>query len=135
MSGGHFGGLIHILGLVPKCKTGKGETTMKRLTALFALVLGLFASAAAQDQSKTMEMTGVVCDEKCVTHDSGQAACSTSCKEHSGQAVFLDNSGKLWKVSNPASCKGKMGKAVKVHGEMKDDDTMFIRDVILANAG
>jgi hypothetical protein len=108
---------------------------MKHLAALFALVLGLFASAVAQDQSKTMEMTGVVCDEKCVTHDSGQAACNTSCKEHSGQAVFLDDSGKLWKVANPASCKGKMGKKVTIHGERKGDDTMFFHDVILANAG
>lgn len=108
---------------------------MKQLAALFVLVLGLFASAGAQDQNKTMEMTGTVCDQKCVTHDSNQAACDSSCKEHSGQAVFLDDSGRLWKVSNPASCKGKMGKKVKIHGEKKDDDTMFLHDVIYANAG
>jgi hypothetical protein len=108
---------------------------MKRMIALVALILGLWMTASAQDQSKTMEMTGMVCDQKCVTQDAGKATCDASCKEHSGQAVFLDDSGKLWKVANPASCKGKMGKKVTIHGEKKDDDTMFFHDVILANAG
>lgn len=105
---------------------------MKRLAALMAFILGLLISASAQDQSKMMEMTGVVCDQKCVKQDSGKAACDTSCTEHSGQAVFLDDSGKLWKVANPESCKGKMGKRVKIHGQKKDDDTMYFRDVLTA---
>lgn len=105
---------------------------MKRLAALMALILGLLISASAQDQSKMMEMTGVVCDQKCVKQDSGKAACDTSCTEHSGQAVFLDDSGKLWKVANPESCKGKMGERVKIHGQKKDDDTMYFRDVLTA---
>ena len=108
---------------------------MKRLAALVALTLGFLISAHAQDKSKTMEMTGTVCDQKCVKQDAGKAACDTSCTEHSGQAVFLDDSGKLWKVANPASCKGKMGKKVTIHGEKKSDDTMFLHDVIFANAG
>jgi hypothetical protein len=93
---------------------------MKRLAALLALILGLAISVSAQDQSKTMEMTGVVCDQKCVKQDSDKPACDASCKEHSGQAVFLDDSGKLWHVANPASCKGKMGKQVKIHGEKEE---------------
>jgi hypothetical protein len=108
---------------------------MKRLTALGALILGLAITTSAQDQSKAMEMTGTVCDQKCVKQDADKAACDTSCKEHSGQAVFLDDSGKLWKVANPASCKGKMGKKVKIHGEKQDEDTMFLHDVVYANAG
>src|ERR1041385_4254268 len=93
---------------------------MKRLIALGALILGLSITAVAQDQSKGMEMTGTVCDQKCVKQDADKAACDTSCTEHSGQAVFLDDSGKLWKVANPASCKGKMGKKVTIHGEKKE---------------
>jgi len=108
---------------------------MKRLTALVALILGLLISASAQDKSKTLEMTGTVCDQKCVKQDTGKASCDTSCIEHSGQAVFLDDSGKLWNVANPETCKGKMGKKVTIHGDMKDDGTMYFRDVILANAG
>jgi hypothetical protein len=109
---------------------------MKRMVALLALIVGSLISAYAQDQSKTMEMTGTVCDQKCVKQDSdNKNSCDTSCKEHSGQAVFLDDSGKLWKVANPASCKGKMGKKVTIHGEKRGDDTMFLHDVIFANAG
>src|ERR1041385_2338197 len=104
---------------------------MKRLIALGALILGLSITAVAQDQSKGMEMTGTVCDQKCVKQDADKATCDTSCTEHSGQAVFLDDSGKLWKVANPASCKGKMGKKVTIHGEKKDDGTMYLHDVIL----
>ena len=108
---------------------------MKRMAALIALILGSLISAYAQDQTKTMEMTGTVCDQKCVKQDSDKNSCDTSCTEHSGQAVFLDDSGKLWKVANPVSCKGKMGKKVTIHGEKKDDGTMYFHDVILANAG
>lgn len=108
---------------------------MKRLAALTALTLGLWISVSAEDKSKATEMTGMICDQKCVQQDSGRAACDASCTEHSGQAVFLDDSGKLWKVANPASCKGKMGKKVKIRGKKKDEDTMRLDDVILANAG
>jgi hypothetical protein len=70
-----------------------------------------------------------------VKQDADKASCNTSCTEHSGQAVFLDDSGKSWKVTNPASCKGKMGKKVTVHGEKKGDNSMYVHDVIFANAG
>jgi hypothetical protein len=115
----------------------KGESTMKmkRLAALAALILGMIISASAQDKSKASEMTGTVCDQKCVKQDAGKNACDTSCTEHSGQAVFLDEAGTLWKVANPASCKGKMGKKVKVQGEEMDDHSMYLHDVIFANAG
>ena|ERR1700756_4626198 len=108
---------------------------MKQLVALVTLILGLLVSVSAQDKSKTLEMTGMVCDQSCVQQDGDKATCDTSCKKHSGEAVFLDDSGKLWKVANPASCKGKMGKKVKIQGEKKDDDTMYLQDVIFANAG
>ena len=108
---------------------------MKRVATLAALILGIIISAFAQDKSKASEMTGTVCDQKCVKQDAGKNACDTSCTEHSGQAVFLDDSGNLWKVANPASCKGKMGKKVKIQGEKMDDNTMYLHDVIFANAG
>lgn len=108
---------------------------MKRMAILVAFLLGSLVSAYAQDQIKTMEMTGTVCDQKCVKQDSEKNTCDTSCTEHIGQAVFLDDSGKLWKVANPESCKGKMGKKVKIKAEKQGEDTMFLHDVIFANAG
>jgi hypothetical protein len=129
--------LSPLIELLPEQQIRKRrKNNMKRMVALVALILGSLLSTYAQDQIKTMEMTGTVCDEKCVKQDSGKNSCDTSCTEHSGQAVFLDeDSGKLWKVANPASCKGKMGKKVKIKAEKQDDNTMFLHDVIYANAG
>jgi hypothetical protein len=108
---------------------------MKRTAALLALALGSTMLMSAQDKSKGTEMTGTICDQKCVKQDAGKAACDSSCTEKSGDAVFVDDQGKATKIANPKMAKGKMGKKVKVHGEMMKDDSMKIYDVILANLG
>ena len=108
---------------------------MKRTAALLALALGSTMLMSAQDNSKGTEMTGTICDQKCVKQDAGKAACDTSCTEKSGDAVFVDDQGKATKIANPKMAKGKMGKKVKVHGEIMKDDSMKIYDVILANLG
>lgn len=108
---------------------------MKRTAALLALALGSTMLMSAQDKSKGTEMTGTICDQKCVKQDAGKSACDTSCTEKSGDAVFVDDQGKATKIANPKMAKGKMGKKVKVHGEMMKDDSMKIYDVILANLG
>jgi hypothetical protein len=108
---------------------------MKRLAALLALALGtMFMSA--QDTSKGIEMTGTICDQKCVKQDAGKAACDLSCTEKNGDRIFVDDQGKATKVANPEICEGKMGKKVKIHGKMmKNRDMMQIYDVVFANAG
>jgi hypothetical protein len=109
---------------------------MKRTAALLALLLGSTMFVFAQDDPKGHEMTGVLCDQKCVKQDSGKAACDLSCTEKSGDRVFVDDEGKATKVSNPEICEGKMGKKVKIHGAMmKDKSAMKIYDVVFANAG
>lgn len=108
---------------------------MKRTAALLALALGSTMLMSAQDKSKGTEMTGTICDQKCVKQDAGKAACDTSCTEKSGDAVFVDDQGKATKIANPKMAKGKMGKKVKVHGEMNGKDKMEIYDVVLANLG
>ena len=109
---------------------------MKRMAALFALALGTAILMSAQDTSKATEMTGMICDQKCIKQEAGKSACDAACSEKSGEAVFVDDEGKATKIANPKMAKGKMGKKVKIHGEMmKDKDTMKIYDVVLANAG
>jgi hypothetical protein len=108
---------------------------MKRMAALLTLALGTTTFMFAQDQSKGTEMTGTLCDQQCVKQDAGKATCDLSCTEKSGQAVFVDDEGKATKVENPEICKGKMGKKVKIHGEMKDQGMMHVYDVVFANAG
>jgi len=76
-------------------------------------------------------MTGTICDQKCVKQDADKASCDLTCTEKSGEAVFVDDQGKAWKVANPEICKGKMGKKVKVSGKKMDDqpDTMWILSI------
>jgi hypothetical protein len=117
---------------------------MKRLvgllmTVFFSTVL-LYAqqsSQATQSQTgKGTEMTGWICNSKCVTHTSGTAACDQNCTEKTGDVVFIDDTGKVTKISNPDMAMDKMGKKVKVHCDMdKDQGTMILHDVVLANAG
>jgi hypothetical protein len=109
---------------------------MKRMAALLALALGCTVLGSAQNKSKGTEMTGWICDSKCVKQDAGKAACDASCTTTGGYAVFVDDQGKVTKIANPKMAKDKKGKKVVVHGEMmKDTDTMKVYDVVLANAG
>lgn len=81
-------------------------------------------------------MTGVLCSSKCVKQETGKSACDASCKDQGGDVVFIDDQGKATKVANPKMAKGKMGKPVKVRGEMiKGKDRMELYDVVFANAG
>ena len=109
---------------------------MKRMSALLMLALGSTMLVSAQDKSKGIEMTGVICDQKCVKQDAAKSACDASCTDKSGVALFVDDEGKATKIANPMMAKDKMGKKVKVHGEMmKGKDEMKIYDVVLVNAG
>jgi len=95
---------------------------MKRLLVLMALVVGITTLLSAGEKSKPSQMSGIICDQKCVKQDaSGKSACDSSCTEQSGEAVLVDNEGKAWKVTNPDICKGHMGKKVKVKCNKKED--------------
>jgi hypothetical protein len=111
---------------------------MKRITVILLLVLGSAVLLPAQEQNKGDELTGTICDQKCVKQDAGKAACDLSCTERSGGAFFIDDGGKATKIANPQVCKGKMNQKAKVRAEMKkdqDSNYMFVHDVIWANAG
>ena len=118
---------------------------MKRLLGLLTIVLGSTLLLSAQDMGKSdtdkssikgTEMTGTLCDTKCVKQDAGKASCDLNCTEKSSEATFIDDEGKATKVANPEMTLGKMGKKVKVHCDMmKDKAEMKIYDVVFANAG
>jgi hypothetical protein len=119
---------------------------MKRILGLLTIVLGSTLLLSAQDtgkgsmdqaaSTKGTEMTGMLCDSKCVKQDAGKASCDLNCSEKSGEATFIDDGGKATKVANPEVAMGKMGKKVKIHCDMmKDQAAMKIYDVVLANAG
>jgi len=112
---------------------------IKKLAAIAVLALGSAVMLQAQDMKdkgmKGTEMTGVVCSSKCVNTTTTPASCKADCKE-SGDAVFIDDQGKVTKIANAKKVKGHFGKKVKMHGEMmKDKDMMEVYDVTNVGAG
>ena len=104
---------------------------IKRIVCTVTLVFVVSPFLFAGDKDKGSDMTGTVCDQKCVKQDADKASCDTSCTEQSGEAAFIDDQGKVWKVANPAVCKGKMGKKVKVNCKKMNDqpDTLWINKI------
>ena len=93
---------------------------MKRILVVLALVLGS-AVLYAQEKPKMMDMSGTICDSKCVTQDAGKSSCDLSCTQKSDDAVFVDDNGKATKIANPGKVKGYMGKHVKAKCKMDED--------------
>ena len=114
---------------------------MKRAVCLLLIVFGsallLFAQNRDENQDHAggmVQMTGQVCRSTCVTTDAGKSVCDASCKDKSGDMVFVDDNGKLWKIHNPTTVKTEMmGKKVKVNGKMMDGEMFDIQDIALAN--
>jgi len=108
---------------------------MKRSAALFTILLFSLALLSAQEQ-QSMDMTGTVCNSACVTQSAGHATCDANCTNKSGDAVLVQDNGKVTKISNPDVVKGYMGQKVKAKCKMnKDGEAMEVLDIALANAG
>src|SRR5271157_3955660 len=93
---------------------------MKRSAWLF---LGILCSAAllfAAD--KQMKTTGTICDAQCVTKVSGLNTCDRECTAKSGQAVFVDDKGKLMQIENQDMCKSHMNQHVKMTAVPSETD-------------
>jgi hypothetical protein len=108
---------------------------MKRIIGLSAVVLGMIMFVYAQDVNKSIEMTGWICNSKCVTHDQPIAACDASCKDKTGDVVLIDDKGKTTKISNPDMVKGHMGKKMKMKCHMNNSGEMEIEEVIRGSYG
>ena len=101
---------------------------MKRIALLLTLVLG--SMLYAQEKPKAIDMTGTICDSKCVTQTDGKSACDLSCTQKDDDAIFVDDNGKATKIANPEKVKGYKGKHVKAKCKMMEDkDTMWILSI------
>jgi hypothetical protein len=109
---------------------------MKRLALLLAVLLCstalLYAGGKDKDKKgaggKAMSMTGMVCSDKCVDTTATKASCKKDCTE-TGDMVFVDSKGKVYKVDNQDKVSGMGGKKVKVKGSMMAGDMMHIDDI------
>jgi hypothetical protein len=90
------------------------EGTMKGI--VFALVLGLFATAAiAADSKAAGKMTGIVSDEKCGAQGAGMPDCVKKCESEGKKLVFVtDTDHSVLNVSNQEVLKGHEGEHVTI---------------------
>ena len=111
---------------------------MKRLVLLVVAVVlcsaALLQSAAPQDKDKTeerkmMSMTGMVCNEKCVTTTGDKSSCNKDCSETAGELAFVDSEGKLFKIDNQDKAMPMAGKQVKVKCKMMDNGKMHLYEI------
>jgi hypothetical protein len=107
---------------------------MKRSAALLTIVLTSLVLLYAQD-NKATQMTGWICNSACIAQSAGHATCDATCKDKSGDAMFVEDSGKVTKIANPDMVKGKMGQKVKVKCTMnKDKEEMEILQILQSAA-
>lgn len=101
---------------------------MKRILLLVAVLVSA-SFAYAQDTGKTVSLTGTVCDSKCAFQITSSPipkyGCRKDCGESGGEAMFIDDQGKMMKIDNPDMVKTHMGKHVKMKAQMMPQGDMM----------
>jgi hypothetical protein len=91
---------------------------MKRMTLLGVGALCftgmLYGQEASSNNTKPREMSGTICNAKCVTKVDNVSTCDTGCTDKSGECVLVDDEGNVKKIENPDMAMPHMGKKVKV---------------------
>jgi hypothetical protein len=103
---------------------------MKRIAWLLAPVLLSAVSLYAEDMRKEADMSGVLCNSNGVVQNEGHAACDQTYAGQSGDVVFVDGQGRVFKVANQDKVVLRAGKKSKTKCKpVKDkEDTDFIID-------
>jgi hypothetical protein len=84
------------------------------LVTIFCSAIFLFAG----DKNNSMDMTGWVCNAKCVDQSSGTATCNKNCSESAGEVVFIDAKGQVLQISNQEKALPMAGKKCKMKAKM-----------------
>jgi hypothetical protein len=101
---------------------------MKRIPYLLVALLASAISLYAEDMGKTNDMTGWLCNSKCVTKSATHAACDQGCTDKSGDVVLVDNHGQVFKIANQDKVMSQAGKKVKMkcRSVKGEKDTMYV---------
>ncbi len=96
------------------------RTALLLVTLLFCSAISVFAGD--KDKNKTTEMTGWICNAKCVDQSSDKATCNANCSETGGKVVFISDEGKVLEIANQDKAQPMSGKKCKLEAK-KDPDT------------
>ena len=97
---------------------------MKR-TGWIVVVLLSSAALLYADSGEKKEMSGWLCNSKCVAHTDNQVTCDKNCTETGGDVVFIDNDGKVSKIRNQEKVKEAAGKKVRMEATMDEETDML----------
>jgi hypothetical protein len=107
---------------------------MKRIAGLLLMIMSSAVFLAAQEsKAQAHEMTGWVCNSKCVTQSADRASCDQNCSDNTGDTVFIDDQGGVFKIANQDMAKPHTGKKVKGMVKMQKDqnneDQMYFESI------
>jgi hypothetical protein len=109
---------------------------MKRMAWLLIAVLCsaalLYASEPTGDKDeagKGKQVSGWLCNSKCVTNSGNKASCKKDCSESGGDVVFIDSKGAVMKIENQDKVMSMAGKKVKMKAAMKGADMMYVYEI------
>ena len=107
---------------------------MKKLFAVFTLLMLASVFAVAGHEAKKGEWTGSVSDAMCGAKAGQTADCTKKCAEKGSALVFVNDADKsVLKVSNADKLKGHEGHHIKVSGTV-DKDTLTIAEVSMVES-
>lgn len=103
---------------------------MKRIACLLAPVLLSAVSLYAGDMGKEANMSGVLCNSNGVVQNEGHAACDQTYAGQSGEVVFVDQQGRVFKIANQDKVVLRAGKKAKTKSKpvKHKQDTDFVID-------
>ncbi len=88
---------------------------MRKIAWLFLVVLGSMTLMHAQNSTKTMNMSGMICRASCVVQVENRNTCDTTCTDKQGDAVLVDDQGNVHQIAAQSQpmCESHMNKHVK----------------------
>jgi hypothetical protein len=104
---------------------------MKRIVLVLVAVPLAAVAMYAEDTTKGTELTGWLCNSKCVTQKANHAACDQDCADNTGDVVLVDDQGQVFKIGNPENAGQNRGKTKKrkskpsKRSDDTPDDTMY----------
>ena len=97
---------------------------MKRIAGALVMLMCTAALLYADD-AKGKDMTGWLCNSKCVTQSANKSTCDKNCTETTGDIVFIGSNGNVSKIENQDKVLLWAGKKVKMRASMNQEKGMM----------